>query len=143
MEKKTSILILCTGNSCRSQMAKGILSYLDKNLLVESAGTFPSGKVHPLAIEVMNEIGIDISSYKPTNVNQFINQSFDFVITVCDDANENCPVFLGKVVNRLHIGFRDPAKAEGTEEEILAFFKIIRDEIIVEFSKFYKQIIGI
>ncbi len=142
MNDKTSILILCTGNSCRSQMAKGILSNLDTNLIVESAGTFPSEKVHPFAIAVMNEIGIDISSYKPTNVNQFINQSFNYVVTVCDDANDNCPIFLGKVANRLHIGFRDPAKAVGTEEEILSFFRIIRDRIIVDFSKFYKQIIG-
>ncbi|NOX18435.1 MAG: arsenate reductase ArsC [Chlorobi bacterium] len=131
------ILILCTGNSCRSQMAEGFLKSFDDKLEVYSAGTNPSGEVHPKAIQVMDEIGIDIGGGKPTNVDEFINNSFDYVITVCDNAKETCPVFVGKVKNRLHIGFEDPAEATGTEEEILVEFRKIRDEIKDRFEEFY------
>lgn len=132
------ILILCTGNSCRSQMAEGLLKSFDKDLDVFSAGTNPSNKVHPKAIQVMKEIGIDISKNHPKMVDQFLNDSFDYVITVCDNAKETCPVFIGKVSKQLHIGFEDPAETKGTEEEILNKFRMIRDLIKNDFYKFYE-----
>lgn len=134
---KKKILILCTGNSCRSQMAEGFLKSFDENLEVYSAGTKPAEKINPKAIQVMNEIGIDISSNYPKSVDQFINESFDYVITVCDNAKETCPVFIGEVGKQLHIGFKDPAEAIGTEEEILSVFRKVRDEIKKEFYEFY------
>ena len=134
---KKKILVLCTGNSCRSQMAEGFLKSFDKNLEVYSAGTKPSTQVHPKAIQVMNEIGIDLSKNYPKHSDQFFNDELDFVITVCDNAKESCPVFLGKVGKQLHIGFEDPADAIGTEEEILRFFRRIRDEIKKDFYEFY------
>ena len=133
------ILVLCTGNSCRSQMAEGFLKHFNPGLEVVSAGTEPSSEVHPKAVQVMAEKGIDISLGKPKNVSEFINDSFDYVITVCDDANETCPVFLGEVKRRLHIGFEDPAKAEGTEDEIYSEFRRIRDEIHERFSELYHE----
>lgn len=132
------ILILCTGNSCRSQMAEGVLKNIDPSLDVFSAGVRPEKNVNPNAIQVMKEIGIDISSNVPKNVNTFIDQSFDFVITVCDHAHETCPVFVGKVSKRLHIGFEDPADARGTQDEVLAVYRRIRDEILEDFTLFYK-----
>jgi arsenate reductase len=131
------ILILCTGNSCRSQMAEGFLKSFDPKLEVYSAGTHPSGQVHPKAIQVMGEIAIDISKGYPKDVDQFLDQSFDFVITVCDNAKETCSVFMGKVSIQLHIGFDDPAEASGSDEEILAVFRRVRDEIQRDFLKFY------
>ncbi|MDZ7741108.1 MAG: arsenate reductase ArsC [Bacteroidota bacterium] len=136
---KMKILILCTGNSCRSQMAEGFLKSFDPELEVFSAGTEPAGKVHPKAIQVMQELDIDLSRNKPQQVEDFLNESFDYVITVCDDANESCPAFFGKVKNRLHIGFEDPAKAEGTEEEVLLVFRKVRDQIKDKFYEFYKN----
>ncbi|MBX2974517.1 MAG: arsenate reductase ArsC [Ignavibacteriaceae bacterium] len=136
---KKKILILCTGNSCRSQMAEGFLKSFDKELEVCSAGTYPSKQVHPKAILVMSEEGIDLSKNYPKHSNQFINEELDFVITVCDNAKETCPVFLGKVTKHLHIGFEDPAEAIGTEEEVLAVFRKIRDEIKTNFYKFYLE----
>ena len=133
------ILILCTGNSCRSQMAEGFLKSFDSSLTVYSAGTNPSEQVHPKAVQVMQEIGIDISAGHPKDVSEFLDQSFDFVITVCDNAKETCPVFAGKVKENLHIGFDDPADAEGTEVEILAVFQRVRDEIKIDFRKLYDQ----
>ncbi len=133
------ILILCTGNSCRSQMAEGFLKSFDKNLEVFSAGTKPSSQVHPKAIQVMKEVGIDLSGNYPKHSDQFINDPFDYVITVCDNAKESCPVFIGKVGKQLHIGFEDPADATGTEEEILAVFRRVRDEIKRDFFEFYTQ----
>ncbi len=133
------ILILCTGNSCRSQMAEGFLKSFDPELEAYSAGTNPSGAVHPKAIQVMKEVGIDISRGYPKNVDQFLDQSFDYVITVCDNAKETCPVFMGNVKEQLHIGFEDPAEATGTEEEILNEFRKIRDEIKRDFFEFYKS----
>lgn len=131
------ILILCTGNSCRSQMAEGFLKSFDKRLEVFSAGTNPSNQVHKKAVLVMGELGINITENYPKNVDRFVSESFDYVITVCDNAKETCPVFLGKVKNHLHIGFEDPAEATGTEEEILNEFRRIRDEIKKDFYEFY------
>ncbi len=137
---KKSILILCTGNSCRSQMAEGFLKSFDKELTVYSAGTIPSTEVNPNAVKAMKEVGIDISNGKPENVNKYLEYSFDYVITVCGDAKETCPVFIGNVKEQLHIGFEDPADATGTEEEIFNFFRKIRDEIKIDFLKWYKTI---
>jgi arsenate reductase (thioredoxin) len=134
---KKKILILCTGNSCRSQMAEGFLKSFDPELEVFSAGTKPSNQVHPKAIQVMNEVGIDLSKNYPKHSDQFINDELDFVITVCDNAKETCPVFLGKVGKQLHIGFEDPADAVGSEEEVLEVFRRIRDEINKGFYEFY------
>ncbi len=133
------ILILCTGNTCRSQMAEGYLRSLDPSLKLYSAGTEPGRQVHPLAIQVMKEKNIDISDGQPKSVNDFIHIPFDYVITVCDGAKEACPVFTGEVKHRLHIGFDDPAEATGTEEEVLAVFRRVRDEIIRDFGKFYDE----
>jgi len=133
------ILILCTGNSCRSQMAEGFLKSFDENLEVFSAGTKPSHEVHPKAIQVMQELGIDLTDSKPESVDKYLNQSFDYVITVCGGAQETCPTFSGNVKNHLHIGFEDPADATGTEEEITTEFRNIRDEIKRDFHNFYKN----
>ncbi|APF18541.1 protein tyrosine phosphatase [Caldithrix abyssi DSM 13497] len=133
------ILILCTGNSCRSQMAEGFLKSFDSSLIVYSAGTNPSAHVHPKAIQVMKEAGIDISDGYPKDVDQFINESFDYVITVCDHAKETCPIFNGSVKKRLHIGFEDPAEATGSEEEVLTVFRRVRDEIKDAFYQFYRK----
>ena len=123
----TKILILCTGNSCRSQMAEGILKSYDKDLNVMSAGTRPEKEVNPNAIAVMEEIGLDISNNYPKSVDKFIADSFDYVITVCDNAKESCPVFTGDVKHSLHTGFVDPADAQGTPEEVLFIYRKIRD----------------
>ena len=131
------ILILCTGNSCRSQMAEGILKSFDANLEVLSAGTKPAEKVASMAIEVMKEIGLDISHNYPKLVDNFLAQEFDYVITVCGGAKEVCPAFIGKVVHRIHIGFDDPAEATGTDEEIISEFRRVRDEILRDFKEFY------
>lgn len=131
------ILILCTGNSCRSQMAQGFLQSFDKSLEVYSAGTEPAEHVNANAVEVMNEVGIDISSHVPTHVNKYLNQEWDYVITVCGNANENCPNFIGKVGKRLHLGFDDPSRATGTPEFILSEFRRVRDEIKNAFARFY------
>jgi arsenate reductase len=136
---KKKILILCTGNSCRSQMAEGILKSFDADLEVLSAGTNPAAQVHPYAKAVMKEIGIDLTDNYPKKVDEFLNESFDYVITVCDDAKETCPVFFGKVKNQMHIGFPDPAKAEGKEEDILNEFRRVRDEIRKSFYEFYDK----
>lgn len=132
-----NILILCTGNSCRSQMAEGFLQSFDNSLNVFSAGTNPASMVHPKAVTVMKEYGIDLSNHYPKNVNEFLDKEFAFVITVCDNAKETCPVFTGKVNQHLHIGFEDPAEASGTEEEILSEFRRIRDQIKNQFYEFY------
>ncbi len=131
------ILILCTGNSCRSQMAQGFLQSFDSNLEVHSAGTEPAKQVNQTAVKVMKEVGIDLSQNQPRNVEVYLNDVWDYIITVCDDANETCPVFFGKVTNRLHLGFKDPSKTIGTDEYILSEFRRIRDEIKDHFYKFY------
>ena len=133
------ILILCTGNSCRSQMAEGYLKSFDENLEVFSAGTKPAEKINPFAVKAMKEIGIDISTGIAENVDKYLSQSFDYVITVCDNAKETCPVFIGNVKHRLHIGFDDPADAVGTEEEVMPVYRRVRDEIKKDFYEFYKS----
>jgi len=135
------ILILCTGNSCRSQMAEGFLRSFDPGMELYSAGTAPSERVHPKAVDVMNEVGIDLSGHAPQKVDEYLGKAFDYVITVCGHAQENCPVFTGKVMQQLHIGFDDPAKATGSEEEIYAEFRRIRDEIREGFYNFYLKMI--
>ena len=126
---KPAVLILCTGNSCRSHLAEGILRAAAGDLLeVHSAGSKPAGYVHPLAIVVMREIGIDISGHRSKHLDEFKNQPIETVITVCGNADAACPMFPGQV-NRHHWGFDDPAHAEGTEEEKLAVFRRVRDEI--------------
>ncbi|WP_338372484.1 arsenate reductase ArsC [Dysgonomonas capnocytophagoides] len=131
------ILILCTGNSCRSQMAHGFLQSFDPSLSVYSAGTKASGKVNPKAIEVMQDAGVDISHHTSDSVEQYMNDEWDYVITVCGGANESCPAFSGKVRNRLHIGFNDPSEATGTPEFIQSEYIRIRNEIKTAFYKLY------
>jgi len=142
MEKeriKPTILILCTGNSCRSHMAEGILKSVAGDILnVQSAGSDPTGYVHPLAIKALGEIGIDISSNTSKHMNEFLKQDVETVITVCGNANQACPLYPGQV-NRFHWPFDDPAKAEGCETEIWKMFLKIRDEIKKTFSNYGEQ----
>jgi arsenate reductase (thioredoxin) len=137
---KTSVLILCTGNSARSQMAEAIVRSLDPSLEVHSAGTQPAARVHPGAVAAMAELGIDISGARPKSVDQFLGQSFDWVITVCGHANETCPAFTGRVRHRLHSGFDDPAAITGSDEEVLAAFRRVRDEIRARFADLFPAI---
>ena len=132
------ILVLCTGNSCRSQMGEGFLKSFDPKLDVVSAGTEPSARVHPKAIQVMLEEGIDISQSQPKHVEEFLDENFDYVITVCGGAKESCPAFIGKVQHRIHIGFDDPAEATGSEAFIFSEFIRIRNEIKRDFFRFYE-----
>jgi arsenate reductase len=128
MSDKKRVLILCTGNSARSQMAEGLLRHDGGGKFeVESAGVEPS-HVRPQAVEAMREVGIDISGHRSKSVEEFAGQEFDYVITVCDNAKEQCPVFPGKT-KRIHWSFDDPAAAEGDEAERLAVFRRVRDEI--------------
>ncbi len=123
------VLILCTGNSCRSHLAEGILrAEAGDALRVASAGSKPAGYVHPLAIQVMKEIGIDISNHRSKHLDEFLNQDVETVITVCGNADQVCPMFPGQV-NRHHWGFDDPAHATGSDEEQLAVFRRVRNEI--------------
>lgn len=132
---KKRVLILCTGNSCRSQMAEGILRHLASDKFdVFSAGTNPS-EVNKMAIKVMKEIGIDISSHRSKHVNEFKNQQFDFVITVCDNAKESCPFFPGGT-KVLHFPFPDPPHTEALNEEVLNEFCKVRDMIFKKFEEF-------
>ena len=120
-------------------MAEGFLKSFDENLEVYSAGTNPAERANPYAIKAMNEVGIDISNGIPENVDKYLSQSFDFVITVCDNAKETCPVFIGDVKHRLHIGFDDPADAVGTEEKVMPVYRRVRDEIKRDFFEFYQK----
>lgn len=133
------VLILCTGNSCRSQMAHGFLQSFDPELEVFSAGTKPAGKVNLLAVKVMKEVGIDISGHIPHSVVEYLNDTWDYVITVCGGANESCPVFTGNVEHRTHLGFDDPSDAIGSEEYVLSEFRRVRDDIKNKFEDFYKS----
>lgn len=135
---KKSILVLCTGNSCRSQMAEGLLKSFGNSIEVYSAGTEPADEIHTKAVEVMKEIGIDIFKNYPKLVNEFLEKQIDNMLTICDSAEESSLVFTGRVLNRLHIGFQDPARAVGTEEEILNQFRLIRDQIKTKFYNFYE-----
>ena len=134
------ILVICTGNTCRSQMAEGFLKSFGHEMDVYSAGTMAEGKVNPFAVKVMAEMGIDISTQQPESVDKYADQAFDYVITVCDGAKESCPVFTGDVKHRLHIGFDDPAAARGTEEEVIPVYRRVRDEIREEFKDLYQKI---
>lgn len=133
------VLILCTGNSCRSQMAHGFLQSFDKNLKVCSAGTQASGKLNEKAVAVMKEAGVDISHHTSDSIDIYLNEEWDYVITVCGGANETCPAFFGKVKHRLHIGFDDPSHVTGTEEYIWSEFIRVRDEIKEAFYKLYTE----
>ena len=126
---KPTVLILCTGNSCRSHLAEGFLRAAAGDVLdVQSAGSKPAGYVHPIAIKVMQEVGIDISQHTSKHMNQFLDRKIETVITVCGNADQACPIFPGQV-NRYHWAFIDPAHAKGSEEEILNVFRQVRDEI--------------
>jgi arsenate reductase len=118
-------------------MAEGFLKSFDTNIEVYSAGTVAEEKVNPRAVKVMGEVGIDIGGQKPEPVEKYLNESFDYVITVCDGAKEICPVFTGEVKHRLHIGFEDPAAARGTEAEALPIYRKVRDQIKERFYEFY------
>ena len=133
------VLILCTGNSCRSQMAHGFLQSFDERIQVESGGTEASGKLNRKAVKAMAEIGIDISGHTSDSVQKFLKDKWDYVITVCGGANENCPAFFGEVKHRLHIGFDDPSHATGTDEFIWSEFIRVRDEIKERFFKLYEE----
>ncbi len=131
-----TVLILCTGNSCRSHLAEGILRVAGNDqFLVASAGSRPAGYVHPLAIQVMTEIGIDLSTHTSKHMNEFLNQPVETVITVCGNADQACPIFPGQV-NRHHWPFDDPAHATGTDEEKLVVFRRVRDEIRAVFQAY-------
>ena len=134
------ILIICTGNSCRSQMAHGFLQSFDSELEVYSAGTSPTDEVNAKAVEVMAEVGIDISSHSPKQVDCYLNETWDYVITVCGGAKESCPIFIGKVKHRLHIGFDDPSYLTGSTEFIMSEFRRVRNEIRQQFYNFYLQL---
>lgn len=131
------ILILCTGNSCRSQMAMRFLQECDARLDVHSAGTWPTAQVNPYAVSVMEELGIDMTATYPKSVERYLDEQWDYVITVCGHARESCPVFTGHVKRRLHLGFPDPALAVGTENEVMQVFRSVRDDIRRVMTEFY------
>jgi len=120
-------------------MAEGFLKSFDDKIEVYSAGTKPADKVNPFAVKAMKEIGIDISSGVAEDVDKYLDQCFDYVITVCDNAKETCPIFSGNVKHHLHIGFDDPADAVGTQDEVMSVYRRVRDEIHAEFLKFYND----
>lgn len=133
---KPTILVLCTGNSCRSHLAEGMLKVaLGDSFRVESAGSKPAGYVHPLAIRALAEIGIDISSHRSKHLDEFLSDDIETVITVCGNADQACPMFPGQV-NRHHFPFDDPAHATGSEEEQMAVFRRVRDEIRAVFGAY-------
>ena len=136
MRKK--VLFLCTGNSCRSQMADGLVNHdFAGRIEAFSAGTEPHG-LNPKAVQVLAEIGIDISGNSSDHLGKYEGQSFDYVISLCGDAHEKCPLFFGGV-QRLHMGFEDPPRATGTEEEIMAVYRRVRDEIRQQMREFFEK----
>lgn len=136
--QRMKVLVLCTGNSCRSQMAEALINHeLGKQWQAFSAGTQPSGYVHPLALRALEELGIQHQGISKST-DAFRSETFDVVITVCDDAAENCPVWLGKG-RRVHIGFPDPAKAEGSDAEQMAVFRQVRDDIRARILTYLKD----
>jgi len=138
MNEPKRVLFLCTGNSCRSQMADGIVNHdFPGKIKAVSAGTEPHG-LNSRAVQVMSEIGIDISQNSSDHISKYAAQSFDYVITLCGDADEKCPMVFGGV-NRTHIGFDDPPKATGTEEEVMQVYRRVRDEIRQQLGKFFKK----
>lgn len=133
------VLILCTGNSCRSQMAEAIWEQLgDGQWESASAGSKPSGYVHPLAVRATEEIGLDISGYKSKSLNEFQDQAFDLVVTVCDNAKESCPVFVG-AKQTFHWPFDDPADATGTDDDQFVVFQRVRDEITAKIKSYLQS----
>lgn len=135
----TSVLVLCTGNSCRSQMAEGFLNTYS-GISAESAGVEPASAVHPLAIRVMQEVGIDISSHHPKDVGEFLGREFNFAITVCDNARERCPIFPMPPHRMLHMPFPDPVHAAGTVDEQLHVYRTVRDQIAAAMREFATSI---
>ena len=136
MSNKPLVLILCTGNSCRSHLAEGILRAAAGDLIeVASAGSKPAGYVHPNSIEVLKEIGVDISAHHSKHMDEFLNRPVDTVITVCGNADQACPMFPGQL-HRFHWGFEDPAHATGTEAEVLNEFRRVRDQIKLVFEAY-------
>jgi len=133
------ILVLCTGNSARSQMAEAFLRSLDPRLEVYSAGTEPAEQVNPHAVAVMEEAGIDLGNRRPKSVDGFLGKAFDTVITVCAGADRDCPAFRGPVSRRVHLGFDDPARARGSDSEVRAVFRRVRDEIFTRFRQLYDE----
>lgn len=131
------VLILCTGNSARSQMAEGLLRAMAPGIEVHSAGTAPAGRVNPFAVKAMAEVGIDLSAHSPKSVDGYLGQNFDYVITVCGDAEERCPAFHGRVGRRVHLGFPDPAAATGTDDDVLAVFRESRESIALRLRQFF------
>lgn len=139
---KPLILILCTGNSCRSHLAEGILrAAVGEAAEVASAGSDPAGYVHPMAVEVMKEIEIDISAHTSKHLDEFLQREVHTVITVCGNADQACPIFPGQA-EKHHWPFDDPAKATGSEEEICAVFRRVRDEIRVKFEAYTAEILS-
>lgn len=138
---KKRVLFLCTANSCRSQIAEGITNdFWGDTMEASSAGTKASF-VNPTAMEVMREIGIDISKHRSKNLSEFDGQRFDYVITLCGDANETCPLYIGGT-KKTHIGFDDPAKATGSHEDILREFRRVRDEIKTKLEEYFNRVSG-
>ena len=133
------ILVLCTGNSCRSQMAHGFLNHFNNEMEVYSAGVHPAYRVMPESVEVMAEKDIDISKHTPDHVYDYVKDEFDYVITVCDHANETCPIFEGKVKHRLHMPFPDPIHSKGDFKKRLKVYREVRDSIEEKFYKLYKE----
>ena len=131
------VLILCTGNTCRSQMAHGFMASYGDDVAVYSGGVSAEKRVNPRAVMVMREMGIDISDHTPHQVDEYLNEDWDYVITVCDHAKETCPVFNGKVKHLLHMGYEDPSKATGSYDFIMSEFRRIRDQINDDFFKLY------
>jgi arsenate reductase len=128
-DEKKRVLVLCTGNSCRSQMAEGWINrLLGDRWEARSAGTAPAARIHPFAVRAMAEVGVDLSAGHPQHVAACLDQPWDLVVTVCDSAREACPAF-PRPVPKLHLSFSDPAAAEGTEDERMAAFRRVRDEI--------------
>jgi arsenate reductase (thioredoxin) len=132
------ILILGTGNSCRSQLAHGFLQSFDKRLQVFSSGTEPAARVNPTAIDVMKKVDIDISKHRPTHVSQYLSEEWDYVITIWENPKKTCPVFQGKVRHWLHIGFDDPSLVRGSYVEVINEFYRVRNDIRDEFYKLYE-----
>jgi arsenate reductase len=136
---KSRVLFLCTGNSARSQMAEGLVNhFLGDRWEAFSAGTRPSGSVHPMAVQAMGELGIDLSAHRSKSTDEFRDVAFDRVITVCDHAAQNCPAWLGKGVVK-HISFPDPAAAEGSDRERLAVFRQVRDGLLEKVFKYLQS----
>lgn len=133
------VLILCTGNSCRSQMAHGFVQSFDERLDVHSAGTKAAGKLNAGAVKAMAEVGIDISNHTSDSVEKYLNEKWDYVITVCGGANEACPAFVGDVKHRLHMGFDDPSHVTGTPEYVESEFRRVRNEIKERFYALYSN----